>query len=99
MAKTAQTVSDDGGESVWGSFVDSLGKTLNSATNAYATAAGLKNNGNSSNPDDYRSSQTSAQQPNGTPITSGSVFNSQYLMWGAIALFAVVVLILLVKVL
>lgn len=98
MAKTAQTVSDDGGESIWGSFVDSLGKTLNSATNAYATAAGLKNNG-SANPDDYRSSQSSAQQPNGTPITSGSAFNSQYLMWGAIALFAVVVLILLVKVL
>ena len=103
MSTTA--VDDAGGESSWGSFFDSLGKATqtvaNTAAKAYAKSAGLNDNpAKSANPDDYRQSQRRAQQPDGSPIYRGSsLLNSPYVMYGVIGLFALVVLILLVKVL
>ncbi|MFM2476683.1 hypothetical protein [Celerinatantimonas sp. MCCC 1A17872] len=92
MANTAAV--DDSGESIWDKVIDSVTSVANTAADAYATGAGLKN---SANPDDYSTSTTAAQQPDGTPILSSTT--TTYLMWGAIALFILVILVILVKVL
>ncbi|MFM2481160.1 hypothetical protein [Celerinatantimonas sp. YJH-8] len=98
--KATKAAADDSGESIWGKVADSFTNIANTAANAYATSAGLKNNpnaGNSANPASYPTN-TAAQQPNGTPIISSNA-TTTYLMWGAIALFVIVILVVLVKVL
>lgn len=99
MAKTTPASDDNSGESSWTSVLNSIMGVAKSGVDTYATSAGLKKNSGSSNPDDYRTQQTSARQPNGTPLNSATTPTTTYVMWGALAVFILVILILLVKVL
>lgn len=98
MAKTTPASDDSGGESSWTSVLNGIMGVAKSGVDTYAASAGLKKNSGSSNPDDYRTQQTSARQPNGTPLSNAGT-TTTYVMWGALALFILVILILLVKVL
>jgi len=55
--------------------------------------------GNAGNLQDHRQSAPPAQQTNGTPLPAKqSPLNNQYVLWGALALFALIILIILIKV-
>ncbi|GDY26015.1 hypothetical protein AHAT_19050 [Agarivorans sp. Toyoura001] len=68
---------------------------LNTAVNV---AGGVL--GGAGNLQDHRQSAAPAQETNGTPLPASNTnpFNNQYVMWGALALFALIILMVLIKV-
>ncbi|GAB1620605.1 hypothetical protein AAOGI_06550 [Agarivorans albus] len=78
---------EDSGEA---GFWDVLNTAVNVAGGVWGGAGNLQ---------DHRQSAAPAQETNGTPLpTKTNPLNNQYVLWGALALFALIILIILIKV-